>query len=242
MEALKKAKIAAMEAAFAAMEEDRKYRIKNKDRRDLVRAKLDLRAMWNDSKINPITQKFKDKQELEEALRKQEFIKNSLKQKNELEAKLAEIHENDVEKQQALREKLAVINENTNEESLAEIEVKLQGIQMRANQNNLGGELEKWKGFAEDYLEEDLQNMAKNYQSTDKKLLATAEKDNYLNPLTANALANEKPEFGIANEDVPEHLKQWIVTPQKFYAYKDKHPEIDGDSESNVEDGSPGPF
>ena len=55
MEALKKSKVAAMEAAFAAMEEDRKYRVKNKDRRDLVRAKLNLRAMWNDSKINPIT-------------------------------------------------------------------------------------------------------------------------------------------------------------------------------------------
>lgn len=70
MEALKKSKIAAMEAAFKAMEEDRKYRVKNKDRRDLVRAKLNLRAMWNESKINPITQKFKDKQELEEALKK----------------------------------------------------------------------------------------------------------------------------------------------------------------------------
>jgi len=70
MEALKKSKVAAMEAAFAAMEEDRKYRVKNKDRRDLVRAKLNLRAMWNESKINPITQKFKDKLDLEEALRK----------------------------------------------------------------------------------------------------------------------------------------------------------------------------
>jgi hypothetical protein len=131
MEALKKSKIATMEAAFAAMEEDRKYRVKNKDRRDLVRAKLNLRAMWNESKINPITQKFKDKVELEEALRKQAFIINSLKQKTELEKKLAEIHESDKEKQQVLKEKLAVINENTNEESLHDIEIKLQGIQMR---------------------------------------------------------------------------------------------------------------
>lgn len=94
---------------------------------------------------------------MEEALKKQAFIRNSLQQKNELESKLAEIHENDKEKQQALKEKLAVINENTNEESLAEIEIKVQTLQLRnKEQEEMNSELQKWKEVAEDYLEDEL--------------------------------------------------------------------------------------
>lgn len=81
--------------------------------------------------------------------------------------------------------------------------------------------------------------MVKNY-STGKKLLDNSE---YINPVSSNALAADKPEFGIANEDVPEHLKEWICTPQKFQNYMEAHkPEDAGDSESNSSDGSPGPF
>lgn len=39
------------------------------------------------------------------------------------------------------------------------------------------------------------------------------ESNEYLNPLSSNALAADKPEFGIANEDVPAHLREWICTP-----------------------------
>ena len=72
-------------------------------------------------------------------------------------------------------------------------------------------------------MEDDLQHIAENYDSTGKKLLVTDDKVpiEYLNAFTSNSLA-KKPEFGIANEDVPEHLKEWICTPQKFKAYMQK--------------------
>jgi hypothetical protein len=44
-----------MEAAYSAIDEDRKYRIKNKDRRMLIRSKLDLRTMFNAKNANPMT-------------------------------------------------------------------------------------------------------------------------------------------------------------------------------------------
>jgi len=52
-----------MEAAYSALDEERKYKIKNKDRRMLIRSKLDLRSMFNNKNANPMTQTMKDKME-----------------------------------------------------------------------------------------------------------------------------------------------------------------------------------
>jgi len=32
----------------------------------------------------------------------------------------------------------------------------------------------------------------------------------------------DKPIYGLANEDVPEDLRQWIATPEKFHAYQEQ--------------------
>jgi hypothetical protein len=59
--------------------------------------------------------------------------------------------------------------------------------------------------------------MARCY-TTNKKLLTDNDDtrvSDIINPVTENILA-KKPLYGIANEDVPDHLKDWICTPQKF--------------------------
>jgi hypothetical protein len=85
-----------MEAAFSALDEERKYKIKNRDRRMLIRSKLDLRSMFNAKNQGPMTQAMKDKIEAQQLANERANLAEKLQRREELQKKLASIPESDV--------------------------------------------------------------------------------------------------------------------------------------------------
>lgn len=85
-----------MEAAYSAMDEDRKYRIKNKDRRMLIRSKLDLRSMFNAKNTNPMSQSTADKIEAQQLMNERANLAAKIQNRQEIVAKLAAIPSSDV--------------------------------------------------------------------------------------------------------------------------------------------------
>merc|ERR1712195_180113 len=106
-----------MEAAYSAMDEDRKYRIKNKDRRMLIRSKLDLRSMFNAKNAGPMTQTIKDKIEAQQLMNEK--------------ANLASVPESDIAQVADLKNRLDTVVEEADEDRLHQIDVKMKDIKFR---------------------------------------------------------------------------------------------------------------
>jgi hypothetical protein len=128
--------------------------------------------------------------------------------------------------------------EEGDDERLHQIEVKMKDIQSRQDLNKIQNEsLQQFQGMAQDMLETELQDMKKNYlvDSEKKELFEIADATNADDCVSSSddegnkdkKGAEDKPIYGLANEDVPEDLRQWIATPEKFQAYKDKTEEND---------------
>jgi hypothetical protein len=107
-----------MEAAYSAMDEERKYKIKNKDRRMLIRSKLDLRSMFNSKNANPMTTTMKDKMESQQLANERSNLASKMEQKRELEEKLATIPQSDTQQVQDLKNRLDTIFEEGDEDRL----------------------------------------------------------------------------------------------------------------------------
>lgn len=84
--------------------------------------------------------------------------------------------------------------------------------------------------------------MRRNMETTDSKLLGVigynfeatqAEKVDHT--LKSHEIGGEKPKWGLANEDVPAELSDWIMTPQKLQAFMSrKKDQNGGDSDSDA--------
>jgi len=220
-----------MEAAYSAMDEDRKYRIKNKDRRMLIRSKLDLRSMFNAKNASPMSNTMKDKIEAQQLMNEKANIAQKIKERKEIESKLASIPESDITQVNDLKNRLDTVVEEADEERLHQIDVKMKDIKSRQDNNKIHDEgLQQYQDVAEDYLEVELQEMKKNYlvDSEKKELFEIADQTNADDCVSSSddegnqdkKEATTKPIFGLANEDVPEDLRQWIATPEKFQAYQ----------------------
>jgi hypothetical protein len=213
---LKDHHLKAMQAALDALSAEKKLRVNNKERRKLVRGKLDLRAIWNAThNVPPITQKFKDKAELEKTLKEFAAFKKNMKEKSKLEGKLAKLSQSDenrLEKERDLKKRLEVIEEDLNEEKLHEIDVKIQKITTRRNNAiEIDPEIQKWKEVAEDFLEDELQEMRKNGASDDMEQMGNIVWDesiykpyNFQNQVVKTQ--HERPKWGLANDEVPAEL------------------------------------
>lgn len=163
-------------------------------------------------------------------------LAQKIQEKKDIESKLAS--ENDVTAINDLKNRLDTIMEEGDEERLHQIEVKMKDIESRQDQNKIhDAGLQKYQGMAQDMLETELQDMKKNYlvDSEKKELFEIADQTNADECVSSSddegnqdkKGANDKPIYGLANEDVPEDLRQWIATPEKFQAYKDKVEEND---------------
>jgi len=117
-----------MEAAYSAMDEDRKYRIKNKDRRMLIRSKLDLRSMFNAKNANPMTQTMKDKIESQQLMNERANLAQKIKEKKEIQSQLATVPESDIDQVNDLKNRLDTVVEEADEDRLNQIEVKMKDI------------------------------------------------------------------------------------------------------------------
>jgi len=229
-----------MEAAYSAMDEERKYKIKNKDRRMLIRSKLDLRSMFNAKNANPMTQSIKDKIEAQQLANEKANLAQKIKEKKDLESKLSAMPKDDVTAINDLKNRLDTIMEDGDEERLNQIEVKMKDIEFRQEQNKIHSEdLQQHADVAANFLETELQDMKKNYlvDSEKKELFEIADQTNADDCVSSSDeegnhdkkgfVDTDKPVYGLANEDVPEDLRQWIASPEKFQAYKDKTEETE---------------
>lgn len=153
-----------MEAAYSAMDEDRKYRIKNKDRRMLIRSKLDLRSMFNAKNANPITQTMKDKIEAQQLMNEKANLAQKIQDKKDIQAKLASIPESEISQIADLKNRLDTVVEEADEDRLHQIEVKMRDIKSRQDTNKVqDSALAQIQGEAADYPEVELQELEKNY-------------------------------------------------------------------------------
>lgn len=170
-----------MEAAYSAMDEDRKYRIKNKDRRMLIRSKLDLRSMFNAKNANPITQTMKDKIEAQQLMNEKANLAQKIQNKKDIVAKLASIPESEIKQIADLKNRLDTVVEEADEDRLHQIEVKMRDIKSRQDTNKIHDEgLAQFQGDAADYPEVELQELERSYlvDSEKKNLFEIADQTN----------------------------------------------------------------
>ena len=116
-----------MEAAYSAMDEDRKYRIKNKDRRMLIRSKLDIRSMFN-AKNAAMSQLMKDKIESQQLANEKANLDAKIQNRQEIVAKLASIPSSEIQQIADLKNRLDTVVEDGDEDRLHQIEVKMKDI------------------------------------------------------------------------------------------------------------------
>jgi len=80
--------------------------------------------------------------------------------------------------------------------------------------------------------------MKKNYlvDSEKKELFEIADQTNADDCVSSSdeegihdkkGFTEDKPVYGLANEDVPEDLRQWIASPEKFHAHQAKNEETE---------------
>lgn len=169
-----------MEAAYSAMDEERKYKIKNKDRRMLIRSKLDLRSMFN-SKTSNLSQAMKDKIEAQALANEKANLTAKIQEKQELQAKLASIPQSDVAQVNELKNRLDTVVEEADEERLYQIDIKMKEINSRLDSNKVQDDgLQAQADAAADYQEVEMQDMQKNYlvDSEKKQLFEIADQTN----------------------------------------------------------------
>jgi hypothetical protein len=116
-----------MEAAYSAMDEERKYKIKNKDRRMLIRSKLDIRSMFN-AKNAAMSQLMKDKIESQQLANEKANLDAKIQNRQEIVAKLASIPSSEIQQIADLKNRLDTVVEDGDEDRLHQIEVKMKDI------------------------------------------------------------------------------------------------------------------
>ena len=102
----------------------------------------------------------------------------------------------------------------------------MKDIQFRQEQNKIHSEdLQQHADVAANFLETELQDMKKNYiQDSEAKNLfeilehteaddVVSSSDDEMNQDKKEDVGASKPVYGLANEDVPADMQQWIVTP-----------------------------
>jgi len=158
-----------------------------------------------------------------------------IEQKKKLQEKLATIPESNTEEVQDLKNRLDTIIEEGDEDRLHQIEIKMKDIQSRQDLNKIHDEnLTQYQDLAAEQLEVELQDMKKNYlvgQENRDPLFDLVGQTNADDCVSSSddegnqdkkGYTEDKPIYGLANEDVPEDLRQWIATPEKFQAYKEQ--------------------
>jgi len=197
-----------MEAAYSAMDEDRKYRIKNKDRRMLIRSKLDLRSMFNAKNSNPMSQSTADKIEAQQLMNERANLAAKMQNRQEIVAKLASIPSSEIKQIADLKNRLDTVVEDGDEERLHQIEVKMKDIKSR--QDNQVGNFE---GVPAGDIE--LQDMKKNYvQDSETKNLF-----DIINHTEADDVVSSSDDE--MNQDKKEDEGASPVTPEKSQALED---------------------
>ena len=204
-----------MEAAYSAMDEDRKYRIKNKDRRMLIRSKLDLRSMFNAKNANPMAQSVKDKIEAQQMLNEKANLEKKIQAKKDLQTKLATIPESDIEQISDLKNRLETVVEEADEERFQQIEVKLRDIKTRQD-NKVGTENITQLPDADEVEMQEMQMKSYLVDSEKKELFEIANADDCVS--SSDDEGQAKPQSA-SPLDAPEDLRQWIASPEKFQAY-----------------------
>lgn len=112
------------------MEKERKYKIQNKERRLEVRRKLDLKQLWNEKlEAVPITQRYKDRKDLDSAIEEQAAIMESIRKKTAIEVQLERISKsvngNKEEREKTLKQELEMIQEEADEDKLNVVDSKI---------------------------------------------------------------------------------------------------------------------
>jgi hypothetical protein len=201
-----------MEAAYSAMDEDRKYRIKNKDRRMLIRSKLDLRSMFNAKNSNPMAQSVKDKIEAQQMSNEKANLEKKIQSKKDLQTKLSSIPESEIEQISDLKKRLETVVEEADEERFQQIEVKLRDIKKRQDKNKVSVEE---KTQLEDIGELEMQDMKISYlvNSESKKLFKIADQTNADECVSSSDDEVQEKTQSASQPDVPEDLRQWIANP-----------------------------
>jgi len=216
-----------MEAAYSAMDEDRKYRIKNKDRRMLIRSKLDLRSMFNAKNANPMAQSVADKIEAQQLMNERANLAQKIQNRQEIVAKLAAIPSSEVKQIADLKNRLDTVVEDGDEDRLHQIEVKMKDIKSRQdNQVHVLGEFEdapagdielqdmKKKNYVQDSDTKNLFEILDHTEADD----VVSSSDDEMNQDKKEDAGASRPVYGLANEEVPDDLRQWIATPEKSQA------------------------
>lgn len=242
-----------MKAVQEAKDKEIRKNLIIRKRKAMIKGKLDLRSQWivqkkAESAMMPSTQ---DKTALTIALYEQQRIIKAIneKHKNVIEEQAKKISKDGkINKKSDKKKVLETIDEESdNEDKLQRINEQIKTIQQRQDERKEENpELQKWKEVAEEFMEEELQQIREHYDAeltepvdSPDRCQFTARKDDSISLMTPTKSAliakdeetddeveeatnRPKPVWGLADEDVPDELKMWIAKPKKMKDFMDR--------------------